>query len=492
MNRKFLVTSVLGLLLGHKLFSAENYIRPNILFIVSEDNAADLGCYGNEIVHTPNLDRLASEGMRFNNAYVTYSVSSPSRATILTGLYPHQNGQIGLATHAYAMYDDIKTLPSYMHELGYKCGNIGKIHVNPESKVGFDYWSNRGSNFGKKKLDSYAQRALEFIKSAKDEPFFLMVNYPDAHFPLQDRVEGLPTELVKADKITPLPYIRVDSDRHKSYVEKYYNCMNRLDEAIGILLKSLSDNNLLHNTVVIYMSDHGPQFPRAKCSNYEAGLRVPFIFRWPKKEFGGKVSNAFISSIDLLPTFIDLAGGEIPDNLPGQSLLPLLKGEQECGHKYIFAGGMGSAPFMHYPRRSVRGERYKLIVNYNSPQENPHYALYASQKGHFAGGISEEELASAPLDVQKTFLFWKKPPHYELYDLFVDPYELNNLAENASYKGVLQEMRHALSEWQRITNDPIRKRKLLKAINEEMRRVIIEKIDYKNVNFKWGYLDYFK
>lgn len=138
---------------------------PNILFIVSEDNGLDLGCYGNKTVHTPHLDGLASRGVRFTQAYVPYSISSPSRGVLFTGLYPHQNGQVGLATHNYSMYRGVKTLPKYMRELGYKTGCIGKIHVNPESEIPFDFWENRGSNFAKKNLKSYAEQAVRFVKS---------------------------------------------------------------------------------------------------------------------------------------------------------------------------------------------------------------------------------------------------------------------------------------------------------------------------------------
>ncbi|MCK5702173.1 MAG: sulfatase-like hydrolase/transferase, partial [Cyclobacteriaceae bacterium] len=139
-------------------------IKPNILLIVSEDNGPDLGCYGNTNVYTPNLDRLSAEGVQFNNAFVTYSVCSPSRSTIFTGLYPHQNGQIGLATHKYRMYEGIKTLPVYLREAGYRSGCIGKVDVNPESEIPWDYRPGgllNGANFGKKSMPEYAAKSME-------------------------------------------------------------------------------------------------------------------------------------------------------------------------------------------------------------------------------------------------------------------------------------------------------------------------------------------
>ena len=189
----------LGLLIGSLLFSCSNVenakeVRPNILLIVSEDNSQDLGCYGNSIVHTPNLDRLAKNGVRFTNAYATTSVCSPSRSSMLTGLYAHQNGQLGWASHNYTLFDSIKVLPQYLEEVGYRTGIIGKIHVNPDERFNFDFRAIPGSNFQKRNLSEYALNAKKFVEeNDSDEPYFLMVNFPDAHLPFQNDVEGLPT-----------------------------------------------------------------------------------------------------------------------------------------------------------------------------------------------------------------------------------------------------------------------------------------------------------
>ena len=187
--------------------------QPNILLIVSEDNGPDLGSYGVEEVTTPNLDNLANEGVLFENAYVTYSVCSPSRGTIYTGLYPHQNGQIGLATHKFRMYERFKTLPVFMKEAGYMTACLGKIHVNPEDAIPFDFRAIKGANFGKKNLKKYAEESGKFMASAGDQPFFLMVNYPDAHYPLQKQVEGMPQNpMTGSDLSGTLPFVGADSE----------------------------------------------------------------------------------------------------------------------------------------------------------------------------------------------------------------------------------------------------------------------------------------
>lgn len=471
---------------------------PNILFIVSEDNGLDLGCYGNKAVHTPHLDSLASRGMRFTQAYVPYSISSPSRGVLFTGLYPHQNGQVGLATHNYSMYRGVKTLPKYMRELGYKTGCIGKIHVNPESEIPFDFWENRGSNFAKKNLKSYAEQAVRFVKSDQREdggdskPFFLMVNFPDAHFPVQASVEGLPSIQIDERKVEPMEFVGVDSPRHREYVTNYYNCMNRLDESVGMLLDSLKAIGALDNTIIIYISDHGAQFPRAKGSNYEAALKIPMIVCWAGHTPKGAVDDRMISTVDMLPTFIAMAGGTAPAFMPGCDLRPVFEAKQTSNRrKYIFAGGMGSFPQVHYPRRSVRSDRYKLIVNYNSPLADPQAEYYRSQQDHYAGGIANAELESAPDSVKTAFAVFEYPPRYELYDLKNDPNEYHNLASKAEYAHELENLKQVLQEWQKQTKDPVADPKLLARWNSEVEYVMKNNVDYRAKDFRWGYLDYF-
>ena len=188
-----------GLITGLLFFSCSNNEngkedRPNILLIVSEDNSQDLGCYGNSIVHTPNLDRLAENGVRFTNAYVTTSVCSPCRSSIFTGLYAHQNGHFGWASQYYTLFDGIKVLPNYLEEVGYRTGIIGKRAVNPIERFNFDFREIPGSNFQKRNMLEYAFNAKKFVgENDANEPYFLMVNFPDAHLPFQNDVERLPT-----------------------------------------------------------------------------------------------------------------------------------------------------------------------------------------------------------------------------------------------------------------------------------------------------------
>lgn len=300
--------------------------KPNILLIVSEDNGPELGCYGDPYVQTPVLDGLAEEGVRFENASVPYSVCSPSRACFLTGLYPHQNGQIGLATHKFAMYREWPNLFTVLKAAGYRTGLIGKLHVNPEPAFPVDYRAIRGANFGKRNMRDYAEAAGKFFAGDGEAPFFLSINYPDAHYPLHRQQFGLPEEPLDGEDVKPLPWVGADSERLREFTANYYNCMRRLDDGVGMLLEELEKSGVADDTLIIYIGDHGAQFSRGKCSVYEAGLRVPFIVHWRGRIKGGQVREELVSTLDIMPTLCGVAGVEAAENLVGYDLAPLLAG----------------------------------------------------------------------------------------------------------------------------------------------------------------------
>ena len=222
--------------------SASAADRPNILLIVSEDNGPELGCYGDPYVRTPVLDRLAEEGVRFHNAYVPQAGCSQSRAALLTGLFPHQNGQIGLATWKFRMYrEDTPNIVRSLKDAGYRSGIIGKLHINPASAFPFDAHHIPKSNFGRKQISKYAEHAAEFFDSG-DGPFFLSVNYPDAHRPFIKQIDGLPSNPLTGSDVKPLAYFGLDSPELRDDTANYYNCMSRLDSLIGDLLKALEES----------------------------------------------------------------------------------------------------------------------------------------------------------------------------------------------------------------------------------------------------------
>ncbi|MBT3604786.1 MAG: sulfatase, partial [Candidatus Latescibacteria bacterium] len=303
--------------------------RPNILLMVSEDNGQHLSCYGDENIQTPNIDKLAEEGVRFENGYTTQSVCSPGRASLLTGLYPHQNGQFGLATHKYALYDDFPNMQSLLKSAGYRTGMLGKLHINPENLFPLDLWWNarESISFAHRDVVKTADMANDFM-GASDEPFLLMVNFSDAHLPFIKQDFGVPEHPLEADDVMPLPQVGIDTQRIREHTADYYNCMLRLDTCVGLVLEKLETLGKAENTLVIFTTDHGAQFSRGKTSIYEGGLRVPLMMRWPGWIASEQVRPELMSHIDILPTVLEAIGEPVPDGLPGLSALSLLSGKK--------------------------------------------------------------------------------------------------------------------------------------------------------------------
>lgn len=493
-SRRKLRNRVPGLVIA-LLWHASAFAELNILLIVSEDNGPELGCYGDPYAHTPNIDALATEGVLFENAFVGYSVCSPSRACFLTGLHSHQNGQIGLATHKFAMYrQDTPNFVTLLRPAGYHTGLIGKLHVNPESAFPFDYRAISSANFQRKSsVVDYAARAAEFFTEAGDKPWFLSVNFPDAHLPFIRKINGRPDKPLNAGDVKAMPWVGVDTPRLNEQVANYYNCLSRLDDGIGLLLAELEKTGAADNTMVIYIGDHGAQFPRGKGTVYEGGLRVPMIVRWPGVATPGLIRQELVSTIDLLPTALQAAGVAAPAHLPGWDLRPLLAGsEVNEWRKYIFALTTGSFPRACFVQHSVRDSRYKLISSPRPGTDNLDSRTYLDPTHpHFViSGATPEDQATATQDVKAAWERWKRPPRYELYDLKEDPGEWYNLADDPEHAVVRDRLVKALSDWQKTTSDPFIDRDHVDAFVEE--QLANWDLAYrKDKDFRWSYLNTF-
>ena len=469
--------------------------RPNILLIVSEDNGPELGCYGDKYARTPNLDQLAASGVRFENAFVPYSVCSPSRACFLTGLYPHQNGQIGLATHKFAMYrKDTPNLASILKKHGYRTGLIGKLHVNPASAFPFDFRAIPGANFNRRKSgDDYVTEAARFFAESKDKPWFLSVNFPDAHLPFLRQANKRPTNPLSAKDVKPMPWVGVDSPRLREQVANYYNCLERLDYGVGKLIAELEKTGRSHQTIVFYIGDHGAQFPRGKGTVYEGGLRVPFIVRWPDFAKSGQVRHELVSTVDILPTALKAIGIDGPKNCPGKELQPLLAGARAPDwHRYIFGFTTGAFPRACFVQHSIRDERYKLISSPRPETNNLDAGTYLDESHlHFViSGVTAKEQRTAPKFVQTAFARWKRPPRYELYDLKNDPHEWKNLADVTDYAAVKTRLIEALIDLQKRTRDPFLDQKHVDGFVAQ--QLSNRDLGYrKQKDFRWSYLDSF-
>ncbi len=457
--------------------------RPNIVLIISEDNGPHFGCYGDPYAQTPNLDRLASQGVRFERAYITQAGCSQSRSSILTGLYPHQNGQLGLATWGYRLYrEDTPSLPRSLKAAGYRTGRIGKLHVNPESAFPCDLQEIPGGNFARKHLAAYAQHAERFFK-ADARPFFLHINYPEAHDPFLKQVDGLPKQPLTGTDVQSLPCFGIDPPELRQLMADYYNCLSRLDSLIGDLLAALDRSGKAGNTLIIYLGDHGPDLLRGKRSSYEGGTRVPLIIRWPDKA-RPQVRAELVSTIDLMPTLLAISGATAVPNLPGQSLVPLLAGERPAWRDTVFTEfHTHAARANFFPQRAAHGQRYKLIENLLPDEANPDMEKIDKELPFVASAV-----AAARPEVRAAYELQQRPPRFELYDLQTDPCEFHNLAASAAHAAQLANLKQRLLAWREQTRDPLLNPTNLARLKAEV-YAVSSKAEGKAID--WGYPDYF-
>lgn len=427
--------------------AAEPKRKMNILFVTSDDMGLQLGCYGDPLARTPNLDALAAQGTRFKTTWVSQSSCSPSRSSILTGLFPHQNGQLGLSHMAppYSMKSGIPNLAKLLKKAGYFNGIMGKLHVEPKNEFPFDFGSVEYWGDSRKTQDvKYdLQRATEFVEKAGDKPFFLYLNFHDPHEPFVKQVEGVPEPpFTAADIKQPLDFSLLDTPELRQNVADYYNGCTRVDIAMGLILKMLDEKGLSDNTVVVFFGDNGPPFPGGKVTCYEAGMAVPLIIRWPGQP-ANQVSEALVSGVDLFPTILQAAGVTPPANA-GQSLVPLLGGKTE-NWRQTLCGEFNAHQRRHfYPQRTIRDERYHLIVSLLAGEETPW--MRESVMPDAEKFISPQAQAAWKMRLER--------PPIELYDLQTDPKEMNNLAGQPQMKEVQERLTKELEAWRRETDDP--------------------------------------
>jgi N-sulfoglucosamine sulfohydrolase len=471
--------SLTAIFVGQRPLQAE---VPNILMIVSEDNGPELGCYGDPYAQTPNLDRLAAEGLRFQRAYVAQAGCSQSRASLLTGLYPHQHGQLGLATWGFHLYSpETPNIVRSLKAAGYRTGMIGKLHVNPESAFPFDFHELSTANFERKKLREYARQAEAFIQAGK-EPFFLSVNYPDAHDPWLRQVQGLPPHPLSGQDVRALPYFGVETPELREMNADYYNCLSRLDSLVGDLLSVLERSGQAEKTLVIYLGDHGADFLRGKRTSYEGGVRIPLLARWPGK-IQPRVSQELVSTVDWFPTLLEVCQAAPIETLAGRSLKPLFDQAPAGWREYLFTEyHTHAAEENFYPQRTVRDQRYKLIENLMPDQVNPGYDFTLRKLK-----VSPEVLTAASPEVQAAYRRMRQPPRWELYDLQADPFEFRNLAEDEQASAILAGLQRALKEWRGETGDPLLDERNLQQLKQEM--VGLSKKTAKK--YEWKYPHYF-
>ncbi|MHC4572643.1 MAG: sulfatase-like hydrolase/transferase [Planctomycetota bacterium] len=497
MNRRdFLKTS--GLAVGSFALKgcASDYVtspggrsrRPNIVFIMSDDHAVQaMSCYGSKINKTPNLDRIANEGMRFDNCFCTNSICTPSRATILTGKYSHKNGCLTLSDK----FDGAQqTFPKLLQQAGYYTAVIGKWHLKTEP-TGFDYWNvlpGQGDYFdpkmtemGRKQrytgyvTDVITNLALAFLKNRpKDKPFCLLYHHKAPHdmweydkkhahlyqhvdIPEPDnlfddysnRGEAIKRATQKIgteetvflhdtqggqfddvrEKIAHLPAEQKKRRAYQYFIKAYLRCVASIDDNVGRVLNYLDETGLRNNTVVIYTSDQGFFLGEHglfdKRFMYEESLRMPLIVRYPPEIKAGSVSDYIVLNVDFAETFLDYAGAAVPGDMQGRSLRPLLRSQtpKDWRTTMYYRYWMHGAHFNVAGHFGVRTKRYKLIYYYGLPLN--------------ASGAKRRPT----------------PPEWELFDLQKDPREMNNVYHDRAHKGVVKELKAELVRLRRELED---------------------------------------
>jgi N-sulfoglucosamine sulfohydrolase len=433
--------------------------RTNILLITADDQGLQMGCYGEKRIATPNMDKLAASGVRFETAYVTQASCSPSRSSIFTGLYPHGTGQYGLANTGYSLHEPVRsaTIPAVLKPAGYKTGIIGKLHVEPEDSFPWDF-DERRSHGKTRGVGVAASLARRFLQEAGNSPFFLMVNFADPHaqretpagnrwyFP--DVVEGQPPRPVEPGPQTVWDFQRVDTPAQRKRVSGYLNCISRLDTALGLLLDELKQAGRLEDTLVIYIGDNGPPFDRGKTTCYESGLRTPFLVRWPGVS-KPSVSQALVSTVDIAPTIFDAAGVRSPLPVHGRSLRPVLGGSTTGWREYLGGEFHYHGANVFYPRRALRDQRWKLIHNLRAGQVKPPVGIDGDQ-----GLIGARESRYDGTPVRAAMERYADPPEFELFDLRSDPVEFVNLAGKPEAREAEARMKKAMLAWRKETGDP--------------------------------------
>lgn len=464
MTRRFWSLLTLTLLTGTIVTTRADETRPNILVVLSDDHSsAHLGCYGNKDIQTPNIDRFATQAMRFERYYVTTPQCVPSRASLMTGRAPVD---IQMSRFSAPLPSEYKVYPQVLREqAGYFAGVAGRsFHldgaaVNPASR----------RIFQEHDLQTFPKR-LDYVKSAgnraevlnqyrefldavpKGKPFVLQLCFSDPHRPLDRDAIPRPHD---PSKLT-LPPFYPDTALVREDFARYYDEISRFDGDVGTVLAELDTRGLADNTIMVVSGDNGASQFRGKGTLYEFGIHVPLLVRWPGKTRPGSSTSNLISGEDLAPTLLDAAGLSVPPEMTGKSFAKTLKGEAASARRYVFAqrgahgSGLPTSTVLFDLIRGVVSPQYKLV--YNVLWQLPYSPV------DFSGDAMWKEVqqlhADGKLDTKLSAIYFPPTrPMFELFDLKADPHEMTNLIGRPEVAKVETELKEALQEWMILQRD---------------------------------------
>lgn len=418
-------------------------MKPNILFMISHDSGRRLGNYGYR-VDTPSIQALAQEGVQFNQYYCAAPQCSPSRGSILTGLYPHNNGLMGLAHLGFSIDGSHKTLPMLLQKEGYETTLLGLSHetINEAPPIAERVFSST-LELGYEKFISVpgdrapkvADKVIEFLENYNsDKPFYLNVGFFETHRDFDEyHPYADPVHSVEVFDFLP------DTEKTREDVSLYNGSAKVLDQAVGRIRKYLKDSGLDKNTIIIFTTDHGVAFPGAKGTLKSAGLETALVIVMPDGKIRNIQKEALLCNIDIMPTILDLINGDIPKGLDGKSFAHLLSSKEDTGREEFFTELTWHDQY--HPMRGIRTKKYSYVKNF---EDGP--KVYITVDAHLS--LSGEEMREkyyVPNDIE------------ELYDLEKDPLEEKNVMNDPAYEEIAKELRSKVENWMEETCDPLLK-----------------------------------
>lgn len=417
--------------------------RPNILWLIAEDFGPHLGSYGTKEVFTPNLDRLAAEGVRYTRFFTTAPVCSPSRSAFMTGMYQTTIGAHNHRSHrddGFGLSKGVRVLTDWMRDAGYFTANIRQmpepIRWKGSAKTDWNF------AYTGKPFDSDRWNDLK-----TNQPFFAQINFQETHRAFKAPPRADPAKVELPPWTPDHPVARED-------MAKYLDAATELDRKVGLALKQLEADGLANNTIIVFFGDNGQAHVRGKQFCYDSGLHVPLILRWPKgipapKHFApGNVDHRLLMAIDLAPTMLDLVGAKIPRKMQGEPFLGSRVGKPR---EYVF-GARDRCDETVFRFRTVRDTRYRYIRNF-TPERPFLQANQYKEQSYPAWNLLKELNAAGKLTPIQAALCATTMPAEELYDLESDPHEVRNLASSPEHAKVLKRLRRALEKWIKDSGD---------------------------------------
>ena len=420
--------------------SAQKKEKPNLILFMADDcTYFDLGCYGSADSKTPNIDKFATEGVRFTNAFQAAPMCSPTRHNLYTGLWPVKTG--AYPNHTMAN-DGTLSIVHHLRPAGYKVALIGKSHVQPKSVFPWDLYAplTQSNDINFAAVDSFIN-----VCTTKHQPFCLIVTSNQPHTPWN---KGNPA-MFDPEKLHLPPYY-VDIPETRTGLCKYLAEINYMDQEFGTLLGKLNSYKVADKSVVVYLSEQGNSLPFAKWTCYDAGVHSACIVRWPGKIKPNTTSGAFVEYVDVLPTFLEIAGAKPLNPLDGKSFVKVLKGQSKEHKQYTFSlqttRGIYSGS-EYYGIRSVADKKYRYILNLTPDVAFQNTEVLAPL---FRKWQKKAETDSVARGI--TYKFQHRPA-VELYDMENDRFCMNNIAANPENKAIIERMDKALKEWMASCGD---------------------------------------